>query len=117
MTIERLDTSDRSSQAVSCGNLVFLAGQVARDKAGASVADQTREALAHIDALLQRAGTSKAKLLNATIWLRRASDYSAMNDVWVQWLPEGCGPARAVLEGGTMSEGWDVEIAVIAARE
>jgi enamine deaminase RidA (YjgF/YER057c/UK114 family) len=117
MTIQRFDTNERSSQAVAHGNLVFLAGQVARDNPGASITDQTREVLSRIDGLLARAGTSKASLVNATIWLRRASDYVAMNDVWVAWLPKESGPARAVIEATMITEGWDVEIAVIAARD
>lgn len=116
MTIERLDTNERSSQVTIHGNLVFLAGQVARDNAGAPIADQTKEVLSRVDGLLARAGTCNAHLLNATIWLRRASDYAAMNDVWVAWLPKGGGPARAVIEATMITEGWDVEIAVIATR-
>ena len=116
MAIERFDANERSSQAAASGGLVFVAGQVGRDSAHGTVAAQTSEALARIEGLLARAGSDKTRLLNATIWLRRASDYPAMNDVWVKWLPPGGGPARAVIESGMMSDGWDVEIAVIAAR-
>ena len=115
MDIHRFDTKERSSQAVVFGELVFVAGQVARDRAGAEIGEQTREALARIDALLARAGSDKSRLLNATIWLRRAADSRAMNDAWVAWLPRGTGPAHAVIEGGMMADGWDVEITVIAA--
>jgi enamine deaminase RidA (YjgF/YER057c/UK114 family) len=116
VAIERWEGNERSSQATAFASLVFVAGQVARDNAHASVAEQTREALQRIDNLLVRAGSDKTLLLNATIWLRRATAYTEMNRVWVDWLPAGCGPARAVIEGGMMSDGWDVEIAVVAAR-
>lgn len=117
MEIQRFDTNERSSQAVVHGDLVFVAGQVARDRAGGAIAEQTSEVLSRIDALLHRAGTSKSRMVNATIWLRHASDFAAMNTEWVKWLPQGCGPARAVIEAKMITEGWDVEIAVIAARD
>ena len=117
MTIERWATNERSSQAAAFGGLVFLAGQVARDHARASIADQTKEVLERIDKLLAEARSDKTRILNATIWLRRTADYEEMNRVWVEWLPRHCGPARAVIEGEMMSNGWDVEIAIIAARQ
>ena len=55
------------SQAVVCGDLVFTAGQVAENNAGAAVRVQTREILATIDALLARAGSDLARILSVTI--------------------------------------------------
>jgi enamine deaminase RidA (YjgF/YER057c/UK114 family) len=115
MTIERWATNERSSQVAAFGSLVFLAGQVARDRAHTGIADQTKEVLERIDKLLFESGSDNTRILNATIWLRRAADYAEMNRVWVDWLPRDCGPARAVIEGGMMSDGWDVEIAIVAA--
>jgi enamine deaminase RidA (YjgF/YER057c/UK114 family) len=89
---------------------------VARDRARGTITEQTCESLQRIDDLLSAAGSDKTRLLNATIWLRRAADYAEMNRAWVDWLPVNHGPARAVIEAGMMSDGWDVEIAVIAAR-
>ena len=55
------------SQAVVHGDLVYTAGQVARDALGESAADQTKCILNQIDALLQEAGTDKSRLISATI--------------------------------------------------
>lgn len=98
MTIERLDTNPRMSQAVIHGNLVFLAGQVAQDAPGASAAEQTRDILTRIDALLARAGSDRTKILSATIWLADIRDFAAMNEVWDAWVPSGHAPARACVE-------------------
>lgn len=57
MSIERLHTGPRMSQVVIHNNTAYLAGQVAQDKPGAAVADQTRNILERIDALLAEAGT------------------------------------------------------------
>src|SRR3546814_11142646 len=66
--IKRIVPGKRMSQAVACGNLVFLAGQVAQRAGGAAVAEQTKDILARIEELLADAGSDKTKLLSATIW-------------------------------------------------
>ncbi|MCB1745355.1 MAG: RidA family protein, partial [Gammaproteobacteria bacterium] len=82
MAIKRLKPGDRMSQAVVHGNVVYTAGQVARNAPGGSVTEQTRDILASIDALLKEAGTDKSKLLSATIWLSDIRTFDEMNAVW-----------------------------------
>ncbi|MEK0082230.1 RidA family protein [Benzoatithermus flavus] len=116
MTIQRIQPGKRMSQAVVHGNMVFLAGQVAVDKPGASVAEQTRNILERIDALLKEAGTDKTRLLSANIWLADIARFDEMNGVWDAWVAEGCAPARATVEAKLASPQYTVEIAVIAAK-
>ena len=89
MAIERIDPGPRMSQAVVCGNLIFTAGQVAENNAGAAVGVQTREILANIDALLTRAGSDRARILSVTIYLANMIDFDAMNAAWTQALAGG----------------------------
>ena len=112
--IERLDVDARMSQAVIHGDTVWLAGQCGT--AGESVTEQTREALAKIDALLARARSDKTRILNTTIWLVDIKDYDAMNAVWDDWMPEGCAPARACGESRLGGEGYAVEIICVASK-
>ena len=116
MSIERIESGTRMSQAVVHGEMVFLAGQVAQDAPGASVAEQTRAILARIDALLAKAGTNKTKLLTANIWLTDIAAFDEMNAVWDAWLAPGCAPARATVESRLAAPHYAVEIAVSAAR-
>jgi enamine deaminase RidA (YjgF/YER057c/UK114 family) len=116
MTIERIEPGKRLSQAVAYGNLVFLAGQVALDKPGASMAEQTKNILDRIDALLAKAGTDKSKILQATIWITDMRQFDEMNEVWDAWVPEGCAPARATVEARLATPDYCVEIMVVAAR-
>jgi len=115
MSIERIDTGSRMSQAVLHENTVYLAGQVAADFA-ADITTQTQQVLAKIDDLLGRAGTDKSNLLSATIWLTDMADFSAMNGVWDAWVSAGNCPARACVEAKLAHPDIAVEIAVIAAR-
>lgn len=116
MAIERIRAGKRMSQAVIHGDTVYLAGQVALDKPGASVREQTQNILDRTDALLKEAGSDKTKLLSATIWLADMRGFEEMNAVWDAWLPEGGAPARATVEAKLATPAFTVEIGIIAAR-
>lgn len=113
MTITRIETGPRMSQAVIHGDTIYLAGQVGE---GTSVAEQTRTALAEVDALLAQAGSSKAHMLMATIWLADMADFAEMNGVWDAWIAGVPAPARATGEAKLAAPDYKVEIIVIAAR-
>ena len=116
MSLERIKTSSRLSGAVSYNGLVFLSGQVPANRE-LDVKGQTLEVLSKIDELLMMSGSDRSRLLSAQIWLKDIDrDFAAMNDVWVDWLPEGVAPARATVEARLASEDVLVEIMVIAAK-
>lgn len=116
MKTERIGVGPRMSQAVIHGETVYLSGQVAIDARGAPVADQTKNILERIDALLAEAGTDKSKLLTATIWLSDMSGFEEMNGVWDAWVAPGETPCRACVESKLAFPDFTVEIQVIAAR-
>ena len=112
--ITRIECGARMSQAVSHGDLIWLAGQVGT--AGASVTEQTRAALAEVDRLLAAAGSDKTRILNAQIWLADMADFAEMNAVWDAWVPAGHTPARATGEAKLATPDYRVEVIVIAAK-
>ena len=114
MTIERLDTGARMSQAVVHGDTIYLAGQVSNAPAG-DVTGQTKAVLKQIDDLLARTGSSKQKILSATIYLADIKTFADMNKAWDAWVATGAGPARATVEAKLAGPEYLVEIAVIAA--
>jgi enamine deaminase RidA (YjgF/YER057c/UK114 family) len=116
MSVERREVGPRMSQIVIHGNTVYLAGVVARDNAGKSVTEQTREILATIDRYLGEAGTDKSKLLTANIWLTDIATFNEMNAVWDGWVSPGHTPARATVEAKLAGPQYKVEIMVVAAR-
>jgi enamine deaminase RidA (YjgF/YER057c/UK114 family) len=104
------------SQVVIHGDTVYLAGQVASDCPGATVADQTKSILARIDSLLAEAGSDKSRVITATIWLSDMSDFNEMNAVWDAWVTSGQTPCRACVESARLaSPDYAVEIQVTAA--
>ena len=112
MTITRIETGDRMSQAVVHNGIVYLAGQVGEP--GEDVAAQTTEVLAQIDRLLALAGTDKSKLLTAQIWVADMADFAAMNAVWDAWVSKGNAPARYTGEAKLATPAYKVEIIVTA---
>ena len=113
MKIERLDGDARMSQAVIHNGIVYLAGQVGA--AGEDAATQTRASLASIDALLERAGTDRSHLLQATIWLADMADFAAMNAVWDAWVDGANAPVRATGEVRLAAPDYRVEVIIVAA--
>ena len=117
MTITRIDTGPRMSQAVVHQNTVYLAGQVADHDAGPDVYVQTRQTLASIDRLLATTGSDKSRILSATIWLTDMDTFADMNRAWEAWVVPGSTPARATVHSARLAAPeYRVEISVVAAR-
>ncbi|TMV03401.1 RidA family protein [Ruegeria sediminis] len=110
--IERIETGARMSKIVKHNGVAYLCGQVGE---GATVADQTRDCLSRVEALLQQAGTSREHILQAIVWLADMADFAEMNEVWDSWVPAGHAPARACGEAKLARPELKVEIIVTAA--
>ena len=113
MTITRINSGPRLSEAVIHDGKVYLCGFVA--ESGTTVAEQTQDILAQIDATLKEAGTDKTKLLKVNIWLTDIKTIGEMNSVWDKWAVAGKTPARATVEAKLADPSWKIEIMVEAA--
>ena len=113
--ITRLAPGRRFCQVVVHGDTVYVAGQVA-PKTVPSVKNQTQQILKEIDKLLKSAGTNKAKLLMANVWLSDIRTFDEMNEAWDAWVAKENMPARATVEAKLAGTQYLVEIAVVAAR-
>ena len=112
--IERSETSARMSKIVKHKGVVHLCGQVGE---GATATHQMLDCLASIDALLDKAGTSKTNILQAIIWLADINDFDEINKVWDAWMPEGHAPARACGESKLARPDLKIEIIITAAYD
>lgn len=113
MTIQRIESNARMSQAVIHNGVVYLSGQVGEP--GDDVATQTRSITAEIERLLAAAGTDKSKLLTAIIYLADMGSFSEMNSVWDAWIAGQNPPTRATSEAKLAGPEYLVEIIVTAA--
>ncbi|NMG75316.1 RidA family protein [Aromatoleum diolicum] len=114
MSIQRHGTTARYSDIVVHNGTAWIVEVPATE--GADATTQTREILDSLDGLLARAGSSRERLVMATIYLTDLADYDAMNAAWEAWLPAGSAPSRACVQvAGLARAGWRIEIAVMAA--
>ena len=114
MSVKRFKIGPRMSQGILSNGLLFTSAQVANDFK-VDAAEQTRQTLDKIDNLLAEAGTSKAKVLQATILLSSMEHYAAMNAVWDAWIVPGAPPSRLCYETKFSLPTILVEIAVVAS--
>ena len=108
------------SQAITIGDFVFTAGQVALDPAGgelvgADVAAQTEQVIRNLRAVLAAAGSDLAHVVKTTVFLKSMGDFAAMNAVYARHFPEPF-PARSTVEVGALPKGGLVEIECVALR-
>ncbi|MBJ7220698.1 MULTISPECIES: RidA family protein [unclassified Brenneria] len=113
MPITRIDAEARWSDAVIHNNTLYHTS--VPDNLDDDARAQTENALAALDAVLQRAGTDKSRLLDVTIFLADAEDFAAMNAVWDSWVVSGSAPVRCTVQAKLMNPKYKIEIKAIAA--
>lgn len=97
------------SLATRAGGLVFVSGQSApHDPAkgivrGETPAEQVRQALAHIAAILAEAGSGLERIVQVTMLITDPADYAACNAEYVKHFPQGL-PARHTARFGVPTE-------------
>lgn len=105
------------SQAVIAAPFLFCSGQIGLDPATGALAqgveNQTRQALANLEAVLVRAGFSPAKVAKTTIFLKSMEDFAVVNTVYGHFFGSHR-PARSTVEVSNLPKGALVEIECIA---
>ena len=114
MEIKRLHVGKRLSEVAIHNNPVYLAGQIAEDTT-ADIAGQTREVLAHVDRLLNEAGSDKTCILMCQIYIADMAHFAGMNAVYDEWVASGHTPPRATVEAKLANPACLVEVVVTAA--
>ena len=69
-----------------------------------------------IDRLLAKCGSSKSKVLSATLWVTDIRNRAPMNEVWTEWVDKKNLPARACVEAKLADPRALVETMVVAAK-
>jgi len=108
------------SQAVSHGDLIYSAGQIALDPASmqvvaGAVAEQTERVMANLTAVLEAAGSDLSRVLKTTVFLADMADFAAMNEVYAKWFGEHR-PARSTVAVAGLPRNVRVEIEVVAVK-
>lgn len=106
------------SQAIRCGDLLFLSGQIPLDPAekrlvSGDIAAQTERVLKNLEAVLAAAGASLNDVVKTTIYLVDLSDFAKVNEVYGAFF-NNTPPARATVQVSALPLGARVEIDAIA---
>lgn len=109
------------SQAVKAGGFLFCSGLIAIDpKTGETklgpAADQTKQVMENIRAVLQEAGLGFQNIVKTTIFLTDMNDFTAVGEIYGKYMPAPP-PARTTIEVARLPKGVSVEIEVIASYE
>ncbi len=107
------------SQAVQAGNLLYISGQIAIDPATnevlhGSIEEETHQVLKNIGAILKAAGLGYEHVVSCTVYIRRFSDFAAINAVYAQYFSSEMPPARATVEVSGLPKNVNIEIGAIA---
>ncbi len=83
---------------------------------GGSISEQTARVLENLKEVLEAAGSSMAKVVKATVYLKDFNDFAAMNAVYATYLaPEGVTPpARTTVEVSRLPKDALIEIDLVA---
>lgn len=87
------------SQGIAAGGFYYTAGLGPVDPAtgqivGETIEEQTRQAMQNVEAILNAAGSSLAKVANVLFLLTNPEDFAGFNAEWARWFPANP-PARS----------------------
>ena len=103
--------------AVTAGELLFVSGQVPLASGGelvpGGVAEQTRQCLANIDAILRAAGGDMGDIVKTTVFMTDLTQFPEMNEAYGSKFGSAP-PARATIGVAALPAGASVEVEAIA---
>jgi 2-iminobutanoate/2-iminopropanoate deaminase len=105
-------------QAIKANGFIYTAGQIPIDPRTGNfveggISAQTRQVLENLKAVLEAGGSSLDRVIKATVFLKKMTDFAAMNDVYAQYLGNAK-PARSTVAVAELPRDALVEIDLVA---
>jgi 2-iminobutanoate/2-iminopropanoate deaminase len=105
-------------QAIKVGDFLYTSGQIPLDPqtgnlVAGGVAEQTRQVLENLKAVLEAGGSSLDKVIKAMVFLKSMTDFAALNEVYGEYLGK-TKPARSTVAVADLPRGALVEIDLVA---
>ena len=105
------------SQGMVGGALLFTSGQIPVDPSTKAVpddvADQARQSLENVKAVVEAGGSSMDRVVKTTVFLADMGDFAAVNQVYSTFFAEPF-PARSCVQVAALPLGVKVEIEAVA---
>ncbi|MDR1606964.1 MAG: RidA family protein [Deltaproteobacteria bacterium] len=107
------------SQAIVSGQAIYVSGQLPIDPATGTMpdlaADQARQSLTNIKAILEAAGATMEDVTRTGVFLTDLADFQAVNEVYATFFRAPY-PARSSVEVKALPKGAKVEIEALAIK-
>ncbi len=108
------------SQAIQCGDFLFVSGQIAiepstGDIVAGDIEVQTDRVLKNITAILEAAGMSLQDVVKCTCFLKDMNDFAKFNAVYENYFGEIL-PARETVEVARLPKDVQVEVSAICGK-
>ena len=106
------------SQAIRANGMIYCSGQIPINPAtGAieaqTIKGQTTQAITNLKNVLEKAGSSLAKVVKTTVFIKNMNDFAALNKVYAELFGD-TKPARSCVEVARLPKDVLVEIECIA---
>lgn len=106
------------SQAIDLGDLVFTSGQIPVAPDGSvspDVAEQARQCLENLKAVLEAAGSGMDKVVKTTVFIMDMGQFGTINEVYQQYFTQPY-PARSCVQVAQLPKGVSIEIEAVALK-
>jgi len=108
------------SQAVLAGNMLFISGQIPIDPTSnqliiGSIADEARQVMKNLDALLKSSGFLFEDVVKTTIFLSNMNHFAEVNEIYGSYFSANF-PARETVAVLGLPKNVNVEISLIEVK-
>lgn len=108
------------SQAIQAGNMLFVSGQIAIDKASGNlitgnIPDETTQVMKNLEFVLHEAGMNFSNVVKCSIFLKNMNNFPVVNEIYGKYFSENP-PARETVEVSRLPKDVNVEISCIAVK-
>lgn len=115
------------SQAILCGNMLFISGQICFNPATGAlkhkdIQEETHQVMHNLRSILTQAGMDFSNVVKTTIYITDMNRFSEINEVYGKYFegnqPEGKAgfPARETVQVSALPKFVNVEISMIAVK-
>ena len=106
------------SQAIRANGFLFVSGQIPLDPASGKIVEgdiarQAERVLENLKGIVEAAGSSMARVVRTTVYLKDIGDFAAMNEVYARYFSAEP-PARSTIEVARLPRDARIEIDLIA---
>lgn len=108
------------SQAIQAGNMLFVSGQIAIDRASGkivstSIEEETIQVMNNLNSVLSAAGMDFSNVVKSSIFLKDMNNFPKVNEVYGRYFQTNP-PARETVEVSRLPKDVNVEISCIAVK-